>query len=154
MPIDKSWICKPRNTIELQASQVPQPLTSDSAALHTCVSENSKSSQPTQPHTTESVLPATFEFAPTQPTSESEFERVLPRKSRLSNHYWFVNATSKIFYFFFICNKLHCTWKNVFDFIDGEGVSQKLKVKVRDAHNLPNRLRVVVNCDDKFQPIG
>ncbi|XP_068504507.1 uncharacterized protein [Phaseolus vulgaris] len=38
--------------------------------------------------------------------------------------------------------------------IDGEGVSQKLKVKVRDAHNLPTGLRVVVNYDDNFQPIG
>jgi len=39
-------------------------------------------------------------------------------------------------------------------FVDGEEVSQKLKVKVKDAHNLPNELRVVVNYDDKFQPIG
>jgi len=28
-----------------------------------------------------------------------------------------------------------------------------LKVKVRDAHNLPAGLRVVVNYDDKYQPI-
>ena len=27
-------------------------------------------------------------------------------------------------------------------------------MKVRDAHNLPNGLRVVVNYDDNFQPIG
>ena len=27
-------------------------------------------------------------------------------------------------------------------------------MKVKDAHNLPNRLRVVVNYDDNFQPIG
>ncbi|QCE11861.1 hypothetical protein DEO72_LG10g3099 [Vigna unguiculata] len=27
-------------------------------------------------------------------------------------------------------------------------------VKVKDAHNLPNGLRVVVNYDDKYQPIG
>ncbi|XP_068464843.1 uncharacterized protein [Phaseolus vulgaris] len=94
-----------------QASQVPQPQTEY---------ENLESS--------ESVPPATSESAPAQPTSESE--RVQPRKSRQSNHYWFVDA------------------------IDGEGVSQKLKVKVRDAHNLPTGLRVVVNYDDNFQPIG
>ena len=29
-----------------------------------------------------------------------------------------------------------------------------MKVKVRDAHNLPNGLKVVVNYDDKYQPIG
>jgi len=40
------------------------------------------------------------------------------------------------------------------NFIDEHGVSQKLKVKVKDAHNLPNGLRVVVNYDDKYQPIG
>jgi len=40
------------------------------------------------------------------------------------------------------------------NFIDKHGVSQNLKVKVKDAHNLPNGLRVVVNCDDKYQPIG
>jgi len=39
-------------------------------------------------------------------------------------------------------------------FIVGEGFSQKLKVKVRDAHSLPNGLHVVVNYDDNFQPIG
>jgi len=39
-------------------------------------------------------------------------------------------------------------------FIDEEGVIQKLKVKVRDAHNLTNGLRVVVNYDDNYQPIG
>ncbi|XP_027941099.1 uncharacterized protein LOC114194890 [Vigna unguiculata] len=35
-----------------------------------------------------------------------------------------------------------------------DGVSKNLKVKVKDAHNLPNGLRVVVNYDDKYQPIG
>jgi len=29
-----------------------------------------------------------------------------------------------------------------------------LKVKVKDAHNLPSKLRVVVNYDDKYKPIG
>jgi len=38
-------------------------------------------------------------------------------------------------------------------FLDEEGVTQKLKVKVRDAHNFPIGLRVVVNYDDKCQPI-
>ena len=74
-----------------QASQVPQPQTE---------SENLESS--------ESVPPATSESAPAQPTSESE--RVQPRKSRQSNHYWFVDAIGKIFcFFFFTCNKFHCT---------------------------------------------
>ncbi|KAK8464192.1 hypothetical protein PHAVU_011G145200 [Phaseolus vulgaris] len=107
-----------------QASQVPQPQTE---------SENLESF--------EFVPPATSESAPAQPTSETEPERVQPRKSRQSNHYWFVDAIDKIFFF-----SLHV--------INGEGVSQKLKVKVRDAHNLPTGLRVVVNYDDNFQPIG
>jgi len=29
-----------------------------------------------------------------------------------------------------------------------------MKLKVRDAHNLPSGIRVVVNYDDNFQPIG
>jgi len=39
------------------------------------------------------------------------------------------------------------------NFIDEHGVSQNLKVKVKYAHNLPIGLHVVVNYDDKYQPI-
>ena len=39
-------------------------------------------------------------------------------------------------------------------FIDEDGVSKNLKVKVKDARNLPNGLLVVVNYDDKYKPIG
>ncbi|XP_068474697.1 uncharacterized protein [Phaseolus vulgaris] len=89
------------------------------------------------PHTSESTLPHTSEstepYTPlsAQPhTLESEAERVAPKKGRHSNHYWFV------------------------DTIDEHGVTQKMKLKVRDAHNLPTGTRVVVNYDDNFQPIG
>jgi len=40
------------------------------------------------------------------------------------------------------------------NFIDENGVTQKLNVKVKDVHNLANGLRVVVNYDDKHQPMG
>ena len=39
-------------------------------------------------------------------------------------------------------------------FVDEDGVIKKLKVKVKDDHNLPNGLRVVVNYENKYQPIG
>jgi len=39
-------------------------------------------------------------------------------------------------------------------FIDEHEVTQKMKLKVRDAHNLSIGLPVVVNYDDNFQPIG
>lgn len=39
-------------------------------------------------------------------------------------------------------------------YIDELGHTQSLKVKVKDVHNLPNGLRVVVNYDDRYQPIG
>ena len=69
-----------------------------------------------------------------QSSSESEPERVQPRKLSHSNHYWFVDVIDKIFCFFFIynkfvdaidkifcffftCNKFHCTWNNVFDIL-------------------------------------
>ncbi|KAK7357023.1 hypothetical protein VNO80_16304 [Phaseolus coccineus] len=65
---------------------------------------------------------------PAQPhTSESEAERVPPRKGR---------------------------YLNVLYFVDEHGVTQKMKLKVRDAHNLPSGIRVVVDYDDNFQPIG
>ncbi|QCD83149.1 hypothetical protein DEO72_LG2g3492 [Vigna unguiculata] len=32
-------------------------------------------------------------------------------------------------------------------------ITQSLKVKVKDVHNLPIGLRVVVNYDDRYQPI-
>ena len=40
------------------------------------------------------------------------------------------------------------------NFTDEHGVSQNLKMKVKDAHNFANGLHVVVNYDDKYQPIG
>jgi len=39
-------------------------------------------------------------------------------------------------------------------YIDEHGHAQSLKVKVKDVHNLPVGLRVVVNYDDRYQPIG
>ncbi|XP_068483278.1 uncharacterized protein [Phaseolus vulgaris] len=83
------------------------------------------------PHTSESTLPHTSES--TQPhtpqsaqphTLEFEAERVAPKKADIQTT------------------------------IDEHGVTQKTKLKVRDAHNLPIGIRVVVNYDDNFQPIG
>jgi len=39
-------------------------------------------------------------------------------------------------------------------FIDEHGLRQNVKVKVKDALNMPSGLRVIVNYDDKYQPIG
>jgi len=39
-------------------------------------------------------------------------------------------------------------------FIDEGEVSKNLKVKVKNAHNLPNGLHLIVNYDDKYQAIG
>ncbi|XP_027927597.1 uncharacterized protein LOC114184487 [Vigna unguiculata] len=65
-----------------------------------------------------------------EPTPESEPERVGPKKGRQSSHYWSVEA------------------------IDEHGLRQNVKVKVKDALNMPSGLRVIVNYDDKYQPIG
>lgn len=40
------------------------------------------------------------------------------------------------------------------DAIDEQGVTKKLKVKVKDVHNLAIGLRIIVEFDDLFQPIG
>ncbi|XP_068498196.1 uncharacterized protein [Phaseolus vulgaris] len=109
-------------------SESTLPHTSDSVLPHTSDSALPHTSDSTLPHASESAEPHTPQ--PTQPhTSESEAERVPPRKGRQSNHYWFI------------------------DTIDEHGVTQKMKLKVRDAHNLPSGIRVVVDYDDNFQPI-
>ena len=83
-----------------QASQSIHQQTSQPTQPQTSQVPQSQASQVPQPQT-ESELPATSESAPAQPTSESVPERVQPRKSRQSNHYWFVDAIGKIFCIFF-----------------------------------------------------
>ncbi|XP_068475821.1 uncharacterized protein [Phaseolus vulgaris] len=100
-------------------SQSAQPEgTSESAQPHTYKSALPHTSESTLPHTSESTEPHTPQSAQSH-TLESEAERVAPKKGRHSNHYWFV------------------------DTIDEHGVTQKMKLKVRDAHNLPTGIRVL-----------
>ncbi|KAL2321267.1 hypothetical protein Fmac_030236 [Flemingia macrophylla] len=63
-----------------------------------------------------------------QSTQDTETSR--HKVGRHSNHFWFVDA------------------------IDDHGVTQKLKVKVKDVHNLPCGLHIVVDYDERFQAIG
>ena len=131
-------------------SEYAQPHTSDSALPHTSESTLPHTSESTQPHTPQSAQPHTL---------ESEAERVAPKKGRHSNHYWFVDTIGKHMLILLLCfsfsfNYFHCRYLNVLYFIDEHGVTQKTKLKVRDAHNLPIGTRVVVNYDDNFQPIG
>ncbi|KAK8473512.1 LOW QUALITY PROTEIN: hypothetical protein PHAVU_001G154901 [Phaseolus vulgaris] len=106
-------------------SEYAQPHTSDSALPHTSESTLPHTSESTQPHTPQSAQPHTL---------ESEAERVAPKKAD-------IQTTIGLYL-------------NVLYFIDEHGVTQKTKLKVRDAHNLPIGIRVVVNYDDIFQPIG
>ncbi|XP_068487046.1 uncharacterized protein [Phaseolus vulgaris] len=128
--ITKSAALPQTESTQPPISQSAQPEgTSEYAQPHTSDSALPHTSESTLPHTSESTQPHTPQSA--QPhTLESEAERVAPKKGRHSNHYWFV------------------------DTIDEHGVTQKTKLKVRDAHNLPIGTRVVVNYDDNFQPIG
>jgi len=101
----------------------------------------SKPAQPTPPS-----------FESIKPTPESEPERVGPKKGRQSSHYWSVKATGK-FNNVFLFSFIKCQFMFL-KFIDEHGVSQNVKVKVKDALYMPSGLRVIVNYDDKYQPIG
>jgi len=121
-----------------QISQSQQSHTSESALPHTSKSAQPNNPQPAQPH-----------------TSKFEPERVPPKKGKRSNHYWFVDTIILILFFV----SFHLITFNIdtlmyLYLIDEHEVTQKMKLKDRDAHNLPTRLRVVINYDDKFQPIG
>jgi len=65
-------------------------------------SSDYEAAQSAQPQSSASVEPQSSDYEPTQstqsipPTSESEAERVQPKRGRQSNHYWFVNVIGKI----------------------------------------------------------
>jgi len=147
------------STQQGQASiQLGQPTTQPGEQGIESADATSEPAQPLEPSqpASESSQPSSEFSQPTsqysQPNSEAEPVVVIPKKGRQSNHYWFVDAIGKFnIVLMFSINKFQLMY---LIFTDEDGVSKNLKVKVKDAHNLPNGLRVVVNYDDKYQPIG
>ncbi|ESW06796.1 hypothetical protein PHAVU_010G077600 [Phaseolus vulgaris] len=142
-PTFESTVLPQTESTQPPISQSSQPEgTSDSAQPHTSNLQNHIPPQSAQPH-----------------ALESEVEMVPPKKGRQSNYYWFVDTIGKDMLILMLCfsfsfNYFHCIYLNVLYFIDEHGVTQKMKLKLRDAHNLPTGIHVVVNYDDNFQPIG